>query len=185
MEEDRKYCCRYCPFQINTSAKLIEHIEISHKSEFNCKMCHYTVGQKNHLENHILENHKSPHQCLVCELYFRNIEDLSKHMDITHDKNDEILVKCHHCGKGCKDKEEIKTHIFEDHQTYKPCKKYGGGTCEARRCRFNHIKLQGKNEICFKCGKQFESKTDLINHIKLLHGNTICHKFLENKILLF
>ena len=144
-------------------------------------MCDYKVSQKNQLDKHILENHKSSHQCLVCELYFRNIGDLSNHMDITHDKNEEILVKCNHCGKGCKDKEEIKTHIFYDHQTYKPCKKYGIGTCEARRCRFNHIKLQGKNEICFKCGEQFESKTDLINNIKSIHGNTICHKFLENK----
>ena len=36
-------------------------------------------------------------------------------------------------------------------------------------------------QICFKCGKEWESKTDLINHIKSVHGNTICHKFQENK----
>ena len=80
-----------------------------------------------------------------------------------------------------KDKDEIKSHIFIEHKTYKPCTKYGAGNCDSSMCRFYHIKLHSKNDICFKCGKIFESKTELINHIKTVHGNTICHKFLENK----
>ena len=48
-------------------------------------------------------------------------------------------------------------------------------------CRFNHIILQSNEEICFKCGLRFSSKTDIITHIKNSHGNTVCHKFLQNE----
>ena len=133
-EEDGNYCCRYCSFQINTSEKLIEHIQIAHGSEYKCKMCDYKSSHENHLEKHITDNHKSSHQCLVCQLYFKGMEDLAEHMNLTHDKNQEISIKCNHCGKSCTDIEEIKTHIYEDHKTYKPCKKYAAGNCETSKC---------------------------------------------------
>ena len=72
---------------------------------------------------------------------------VSKHMDLIHDNNEEPLVKCNHCGKSCKDKDEIKSHIFIEHKTYKPCKNYGAENCDSSRCRFYHIKLHSKNDI--------------------------------------
>ena len=48
-------------------------------------------------------------------------------------------------------------------------------------CRFRHIKLQPTEDICYKCGTIFLSKTDLINHIKKQHDNIVCHKFIQNQ----
>ena len=89
-------------------------------------------------------------------------------------------IKCNHCEKVLKDNTDLKSHI-STHRSYKPCTKYQTDSCNTLPCRFNHTKLNAGQEICFKCGDKFSSKTDIINHIKTQHGNTICHKFLQNK----
>ena len=82
--------------------------------------------------------------------------------------------------KTLKDKTALKDHI-STHRSYKPCKNYQTDNCNTSPCRFNHTKLNTGQEICYKCGDKFSSKTDIIHHIKTQHGNTICHKFLQNK----
>ena len=143
--------------------------------------CIFHCETKEQLKRHIEVEHRSnAHiQCTVCDLFFRNIEDLAQHMNKTHKKPDSA-IKCNQCEKTLRDKQELKDHITT-HKSYKPCKNYLTNTCSAVSCRFNHIKIPVDQEICFKCGLQFNSKTDLMNHIKTKHGSTLCHKFLHNK----
>ena len=67
------------------------------------------------------------------------------------------------------------------HWSYKPCKNYQTDSCSASPCRFNHSKLQSNQEICYKCGKVFSSKAEIITHIKTTHGDRVCYKFTQNK----
>ena len=90
-------------------------------------------------------------------------------------------VKCNQCGQGFQNKNEIENHLRVDHKTYRPCKKYAENNCEKEICRFSHKTLQHGEEVCYKCGDIYTSKTDLINHIKTQHGMVICHKFLKNE----
>ena len=46
---------------------------------------------------------------------------------------------------------------------------------------FNHEILKPGQEICYKCGLKFKSKSDLLRHIEEKHGHEICHRYLQNK----
>ena len=144
-----------CTFQCETEEQLKRHIEIKHRS-------------KTHLP------------CTVCNLNFRDLDDLSRHMNMAH-KSLDSTFKCNQCEKPLKDKQDLKQHITTVHWSYKPCKNHKTDNCSASPCRFNHIKLQSNQEICYKCGKFFSSKAEIISHIKTTHGHTVCHKFMQNK----
>ena len=90
-----------------------------------------------------------------------------------------MSYKCNNCEKTFSGKQELTSHINNSHKTYKPC--INCDKCEREDCRYNHNKLQGNQEICYKCGLEFTSKTNIINHIKTIHGSEICHKFLQNE----
>ena len=133
------------------------------------------------MDKHILDNHESNKQCEVCDSDFRNIEELSRHKNNTHKNNGEPLVTCKRCGMGLCNTNDLMKHLATNHHSYKPCTKFATNSYDADFCRFNHIKLQPKEEICFKCGKKFMSKTDIMNHIKAQHGKEVCHRFLRNE----
>ena len=150
-----------CTFQCNSIEQMERHIEIKHRR-------------------------KTQLQCTVCNIFFRNLDDLAKHMNFVHTNSQDVeehedTIKCNQCEKICQDREDLNNHIMKDHKTYKPCIKFAVDKCQETKCRFPHVKLKGKEEICYKCGHMCTSKTDLINHIKDNHGNEICHKFLSNQ----
>ena len=70
----------------------------------------------------------------------------------------------------------------ENHKSYKPCDYFLEDRCELddKSCRYNHIKLQAGQQICYKCGSKFMLKSDMRKHIVETHGKDICHKFLQN-----
>ena len=82
---------------------------------------------------------------------------------------------------GLCSKNYLIKHLVTTHKSYKPCTKFATNSCDTDLCRFDHIKVQPNKEICFKCGKKFMSKTDIMNHIKAQHGKEVCHRFLRNK----
>ena len=64
--------------------------------QFHCALeespsCPFQCENKEELKRHIEHKHsgKKDLQCTVCNLYFRNFEDLSRHMNPTHKKNEE------------------------------------------------------------------------------------------------
>ena len=114
-------------------------------------------------------------------MYLRSIEDLANHMNATHKKPEVSKVTCTQCKKELSSDTQLKQHMKEDHITYKPCSRFGANKCTTSECRFKHVKLQPNQEICFKCGDMFSSKTSLLNHIKVKHGHEICHRFLRNE----
>ena len=144
--------------------------------------CGYQCETEDQIKKHVETKHrtKSHLPCTVCNLYFRDLDDLAQHMTMTH-KNQESTIKCNQCEKPLKNKQDLKEHITTVHWSYKPCTNYKTDSCSATPCRFNHIKLQINQEICYNCGKLYSSKSDIINHIKTHHGNTMCHKFMQNK----
>ena len=76
----------------------------------------------------------------------------------------------------------LNQHLKNDHRTFKPCFKFLEGKCEFDEdCMYNHIKVQEKQQICYKCGMMFPSKTILMIHIKAKHGHVQCRKFENNE----
>ena len=69
-------------------------------------------------------------------------------------------------------------HIVHQHKSYKPCRNYATQSCEYKPCRFNHEVLQRGEQMCYKCGKKFNSKGELLNHIRNNHDDP-CLKFIQ------
>ena len=156
------HCCLNdtpgCSFQCETQEELQHHIEIKHRSKI-------------HL------------QCTVCNIVFINLDNLAKHMKLSHKKSedDEMHYSCHSCPEKFKTKNEVDIHINEDHISYKPWRNFATNNCEYNEeCRFEHIVLKKGEHICYKCGLKFTNKSVLLNHIKNIH-NDLCLKHLEGK----
>ena len=153
-------------------------------------MCGLTRNTKHQMEKHMKEHNEEiddgDFTCDECSYQNNSRDQLAKHIKEAYKRNNSsditvAVVICRRCGNESKDKNELIKHILDTHPTYKPCIKFRSNTCKALACRFNHIKLQENEEICYKCGKQFTSKTDIINHIKEKHSNEVCHKFISNQ----
>ena len=129
-------------------------------------------------------------QCQVCG-YTRNTrQQLEKHMQERHDDNEDDTMKsnrnpqiyCDICDKQFMTQREVSHHMNSDHKSYKPCTYLKEGKCEVDgECRYNHEILLPGQEICYKCGKKFKAKKDLLKHIEEKHGHETCHRFLQNK----
>ena len=145
--------------------------------------CVFQCENKDELNKHIENTHrrKNQIQCTACSLYFRDIDDLAKHMSSTHKRTEVSILKCNQCQNNFGSDTELKKHLNNDHTSYKPCIRFAADKCNTVECRFNHIKLQQNQEICYKCGDKFDSKTVLLNHIKAKHGKEVCHRFLKNE----
>ena len=83
------------------------------------------------------------------------------------------MYRCKFCDNSFNTRRELNRHTTDDHKSYKPCKNFHNDSCDFDDdCRFNHIKLNGSQSICYKCGNITSSKTLLMNHIKEAHGQT-------------
>ena len=122
-------------------------------------------------------------QCTVCNLYFRNRDELARHTQMAHKKSGEPKIKCYQCDIDFESEKEVKSHIRNNHKTYKPCKNFAANQCQYAddEYSFNHVILQQDQHICFKCGNKYSSKTEMMNHVKEKHGDIICHRFLKNQ----
>ena len=75
-------------------------------------MCIFQGETKKDLNRHIENIHRKKNQiqCTVCDLYFRNVDDLARHMRMTH-KTKFPTLKCSQCEKDFKLEKELKKHI--------------------------------------------------------------------------
>ena len=162
-------------------------------SRFQCPYCRYTRNTKSQLEKHMKEHEEevddSSFTCDECPYKNNSRDQLNRHMKTAHRikvHETKDSPQCTQCLSEFKTKAELLGHLKEKHINYKPCDYYNGpnneDNCELDgECRFYHIKLKPGEQICYKCGKTFKSKKDLINHIKQSHGNKIYHRYLQNK----
>ena len=158
-------------------------------SMFQCTYCGYTINTKSQIEKHIREHEEETDDgtftCDNCSFQTISRDQLVKHIKAAHKTNiqqNKDSLKCTQCYAELKSKSDLESHIKESHKYYKPCDYFIEDNCELdSKCRFYHIKLNQGEQICYKCGKIFKSKKDLINHIKEKHGNEICHRYLHNE----
>ena len=104
-------------------------------------------------------------------------------MNMAHEKRVEAdsQYKCKTCQQEFSNKNELNSHIIENHRSYKPCRHFATNTCEYNEeCKYPHVVLQKGQQLCFKCGNEFTKKSVLLNHIKNYH-NDPCLKYLEGK----
>ena len=146
--------------------------EVSTTQQLHCALtdspdCQFQCETKEQSQRHIETEHraKTNLQCTVCNIVFRNLENLSIHMNST-------------CQEKFKTKSDLDIHIIAEHKSYKPCRNFATDSCEYTKCRYNHTVLKKGEHLCYKCGDIFNKKSVLLNHIKNIH-NDLCLKYLE------
>ena len=117
--------CTVCGKVFITDALLGEHIDTEHMDtdsnhtietpapeaftpkQIHCCLeedtdCTFQCNTKEEMERHIDCKHqrKQQLQCTVCNLYFRNLDDLARHMGMAHKTGQELepQIKCNRCG---------------------------------------------------------------------------------------
>ena len=184
------------------------HEQGRHGGKFRCQTCGYTRNTKHQLERHVRERHEyteeEPFLCRNCSYKGNNMDDLNNHImqeHVTdnsmspennedpqiithepHESNGDLPIHCDMCNKPFRTMRELSHHMSFDHKSYKPCHYFKEGKCDVDgECRYNHEILKPGQEICYKCGLKFKSKSDLLRHIEEKHGHEICHRYLQNK----
>ena len=165
------------------------------KQQLHCALqeetdCEFQCENKAQMDDHIKKVHrnKTKLQCTACDLYFENLDQLSRHVNMTHKGNDEDVqsketniseLTCRNCQNTFNSKNELNKHIATDHISYKPCRNFATNNCDYQEeCRFDHTILKAGESICFKCGDRFSKKSSLLSHLKTDH-NEPCLKYLQ------
>ena len=75
---------------------------------------------------------------------------------MAHKKSGELKIKCYQRDLDFESEKEVKSHIRNNHKTYKACKNFVANQCQYAEdeCSFNHIILQLDQHLCFKCNIQ-------------------------------
>ena len=170
------------------------HEQGRHGGKFRCQTCGYTRNTKHQLERHVRELHENTEEetfmCRNCSYHGIGMDDLNNHImqehvtdnDISHENNENTQIICDLCNKHVWTKRELTNHVNSDHKSNKPCHYFKEDKCDLDdECRYRHIKLKQGEETCYKCGKIFKSKRDLLRHIEQAHGHEICHRYLRNE----
>ena len=88
----------------------------------------------------------------------------------------EETYQCTPCDLFFKTRNDLNKHMAEKHKSWKPCRKFQTNNCEFDSdCMFNHIKLGENEQICFKCGRIFKSKHEMMKHVQEVHP-TPCYR---------
>ena len=139
------------------------HQEERYGNRLRCQICGYTRNTRYQLDRYIQERHE-------------------ENNDRSHENNGAPQIICDLCNKQISKRRELTNHLISDHKSKKPCDGFREDRCDLDdECRFRHIKLKQGEEICYKCGKIFQSKRDLLSHIEQIHGHEICHRYLRNE----
>ena len=102
-----------------------------------------------------------------------------EYIRVSHEIHRTDSFKCVQCSSSLSTKRELTNHIKDHHITHNPYEYFDEDNCDDDDCRFRHIKLG--QYICYKCGKIFRSKREMMKHKEGIHGNNICHRFLRNE----
>ena len=136
----------------------------------------------NHLEK-IPQNCKTPRNldylstlCTYCNKKFRSKENVQKHVEEVHEKEQPWLIKCTICSELCLDKKVMNDHIVSVHEG-----------------KFWHLNQKNyrKSSWCFKCRKcpyESTSKPTMEEHVSSQHDGflvkTNCRLFYSIQILI-
>ena len=156
-------------------------------SRYKCTICNVTRNTQSRMNKHIQDHEHGDDDgsalCRLCAYQTNSKDSLLEHIRVTHELQGKVPSKCSQCSSSFSTKKELTNHIKDYHKTHKPCDYFAEDRCnfDEDECGFCHIKLNQGEYICYKCGKIFKSKRDMMKHIEEIHGNDICHRFLNNE----
>ena len=160
-----KFKCAVCKLERDSKEKLERHMK-NHieDGDWTCDGCAYQCSDQNDLLNHLLE--KRDHSTILLDhLLNKNV----------YDRRD----KCNLCGEMFESKTSLHSHLLSSHKSYKPCNKMPN--CSGEECRFNHDEITEGVHLCYQCGNEFSSRSELMDHMRQEHTMPACKHYLMGK----
>ena len=173
--------CNKCEFQAQREDRLQQHIQTEHLVK--CDFCEHFVDELQ-LQAHILTNHLENEQREenipeIVDNEVQSIEPMAMSRNPTMSEN--VTSKCKLCNFSATQIENLRIHMSTRHKSYKPCEYFLKDNCRnGDQCRYNHVKLNPGEFICFQCGQKFSDKSSVSSHIKTFHSDMSCKRFLRN-----
>ena len=179
----RNYSCfdAECDFQTNAQSKLLEHLEVVHKTleSGTCLKCNKVIskaGSKSYIYNHMESCYNSAvNSCHKCGKQFSQKFSLIIHLKNVHS---EETFECKECKKVFKN-----LNTFTNHQVIhdKDRRRYQCHLCSNDYGTKNALEVhvmkahEGKKDLfktkqCNFCGKKFESNAKLAEHVDMKHN---------------
>ena len=145
--------------------------------------------QLSNLRSHVLiHNKEGDWRCNSCSFQTNSISNLKTHLDtaqhLSNQFKDLVIVSwfcesqfnCPLCDSTFLSKKELNTHRVMYHKSFKPCRNLPNCSF-AENCMFNHDSIDPSKHLCFECGIQNKSLSDLMAHRKLEHRQVKCRSF--------
>ena len=130
------------------------------------------------------ENYDEP-ECDICWYPAKDLCDLGAHIYEWHaEANWREVFQCSICDMRYPCKNELMNHRKNNHFELVPvCRNYLKGRCHFENCWYKHEKSENETSDlkCGFCGKNLQTKNDLMNHVKENHKLKVkkCEKFIE------
>ena len=148
--------CSICKEKFNTEDELQEH-RVRHKKDgdWNCNDCAFQTNSKDSLKLHLESTHHSSQLIPMPENQKFN---------------------CNLCESKFYNKMKLEEHKQRTHKSFKPCKNLPNCSY-GQECIFNHNKINRDMFLCYECGIEEKTLSDLMIHRKNKHVVNDCLKY--------
>ena len=172
-----KYRCPICNKALTTKAQLNFHVRSHGEKNLECDLCGKKVATKIEIRSHIFrhqwDNLDRAFHCNQCEKKFKCKYQLSKHFDVVHDPN--INLVCEICSRIVKGHatlaSHLKTHQKINDEDKLPCT-ICGQLLKNKKAHTRHMRMHKEalqDHICPQCSKNYPHQDALKKHIRAVH----------------
>ena len=132
-------------------------MDTEEQNVISCHICNYQSDTNDNLKCHLRNVHfqKSPKvSCTDCEIFFKNKDDLLKHIGEVHNN----LIKCNKCNFSCYSNDKMKRHITDIHGNF-------------------------EKFICSECNQVYIKEWTLKRHMNTVHnmiGKSLKFTYIDN-----
>ena len=155
----KKQKCHVCDLYFSNYSKLSVHVDETHKvdNQYKCDKCDKNFESKNDWYHHIYTIHSAHMKkwfdatefpCSECDSVFDTLQKMYRHKIKVHKEEDPI--DCQRCGKVCKSKTALKSHMRMVHHVYV-------------------INDEKKVKKCDQCETEFQNASEFDEHLRSLH----------------
>ena len=183
-----KIKCDICTKKFKTKKHLNEHMSEEHSSEIQvtCSICEKKFNTEDeHQEHRVQHRNDGDWNCNDCAYQTNSKDSLKLHLESTHHSSQLIPMpenqkfNCNLCESKFYNKMKLEEHKQRTHKAFKPCKNLPNCSY-GQECFFNHNKINRDMFLCYECGIEEKTLSDLMIHRKNKHVVNDCLKYYAN-----
>ena len=174
---DANYSCKTCQLQFKSNISLKHHMEMhANDKVFSCNTYELqfksSTALKLHMETHTNDGDWTCDECSYqtnSEEYLKTHSALTKHdshkLNYAKQNYSSTQYSCNFCDNKFQTNEDMMDHRRKSHKTFKPCKNIPDCNFQDQ-CLFNHKPINSNTFLCYECGEELRTLSDLMFHRK-------------------